>query len=135
MKGPAKSPCGSCPYRQDAPSGLWAAEEYDKLPRYDGETFEQPTRMFACHQNDGTLCAGWVGAHDMSENLAVRLAVGDGRLSPADYERVLDYSTTTPLFASGAEAAEHGRRDLANPNERSRRVARKLSKIEGMTTT
>lgn len=25
-------PCDTCPYRQDAPSGLWSASEYAKLP-------------------------------------------------------------------------------------------------------
>lgn len=46
---PARNPCGSCPYRRDAPQGLWQPEEYVKLPAYDTETPDQPARLFACH--------------------------------------------------------------------------------------
>jgi hypothetical protein len=35
---PTKYPCPSCPYRKDVPSGVWAPEEYDKLPAYDNDT-------------------------------------------------------------------------------------------------
>jgi hypothetical protein len=35
---PRKTPCSTCPYRRDAPSGLWAASEYDLLPGLDGTT-------------------------------------------------------------------------------------------------
>jgi hypothetical protein len=55
------------------PSGIWAAEEYDKLPLYDGETFEQAPHLFMCHQRDGSLCGGWLACHDPHELLALRL--------------------------------------------------------------
>jgi hypothetical protein len=54
--GPARNPCGSCPYRKDVPSGVWETLEYEKLPPYDGETFEQPFEAFFCHQQNGRLC-------------------------------------------------------------------------------
>ena len=46
----AKVPCGSCPYRRDVPSGIWEQHEYDKLPEYDGQTWEQNPALFLCHQ-------------------------------------------------------------------------------------
>ena len=54
---PAKRPCGSCPYRRDAPSGIWSREEYEKLPEYDKPTAYQPPQVFMCHRNAGCLCA------------------------------------------------------------------------------
>jgi hypothetical protein len=116
---PRKRPCTSCPYRRDVPSGLWEAHEYDKLGSYDGDTAAQAMagafRPFFCHTKDGHLCAGWVGCHNMHENLAIRMH-GD-----VDYDAVLNYRSPIPLFASGAEAAAHGKRDIANPGPAARR--------------
>lgn len=107
---PRPSPCSSCPYRRDVPSGIWDASEYARLPLYDGETWGQPTGVFLCHQADGFICAGWCGCHDMQENLALRIAP---HLDPdIDVQACLDYTSPVPLFASGAEAAEHGMRDI-----------------------
>jgi hypothetical protein len=123
IRPPADRPCGSCPYRRDVPSGVWAEEEYEKLPAYDGETFEQPIGVFHCHRQDGRACAGWVAVHDMYESLALRLASAEGRV---DVDGFLDYETDVPLFGSGAEAAEHGLRDLEEPDADARRVMKKL---------
>lgn len=125
---PAPNPCGSCPYRRDVPSGVWAADEYDKLPGYDRPTGEQPTGVFLCHRQDGRLCAGWCGTHDMNEALSIRLAAFAGQLDPADVDQVLDYQTPVPLFASGAEAAAHGLADLEQPGQRAVRVIKKLDR-------
>ena len=99
-----KAPCISCPYRQDVPSGVWHNSEYSKLIGYDGETWEQPTLLFHCHTQPEMLCAGWVGCHDMDNNLAVRLHARE--VDPAVY----DYESPVPLFGSGSDAADHGRR-------------------------
>ena len=108
-----KRPCPSCPYRRDVPSGIWEASEYDKLPGYDGDimaqALAQATGIFLCHQRTGDLCAGWAGCHDMNDNLAVRLSPED--IDPA----VFEYVSPVPLFTSGAEAAEHGKRDISRP--------------------
>jgi hypothetical protein len=126
----AKNPCGSCPYRQDVPSGLWHSSEYAKLPRYDLPTGEQPAGLFSCHQQEeqGRLCSGWAGCHDMGQTLAVRVAVISGRLSGAQMDELLDYRTDVPLFESGAEAAVHGLRDLAEPSPRAQRAMDKLTR-------
>lgn len=128
IQRPAPHPCGSCPYRRDVPSGVWAEEEYVKLPRYDGETFEQPPGVFMCHQQDGRLCAGWAGCHDMHDNLGLRFASMTGRISFDDLEATLDYTTTTPLFATGAEAAAHGRAEIETPSDAAQRTVEKLER-------
>jgi hypothetical protein len=129
---PAKNPCGSCPYRRDVPSGLWHEDEYAKLPRYDNDTAAQPPQVFLCHQQDGRMCAGWVGCHDMSHSLGLRFAAMTGDVTPETVDAVLDYECPVPLFESGAAAAAHGRADVANPGEAARRqidrLERKLSR-------
>lgn len=121
---PSKAPCGTCPYRLDVPSAIWAAEEYEKLPRYDGETIEQllagGTGLFFCHQNDGHLCAGWVGCHDMQHMIALRLH----EVAPETY----DYVSPIPLFESGAAAAAHGMARIDNPDRQAIAAIQKLER-------
>lgn len=121
---PSKAPCGTCPYRRDVPAGIWDASEYEKLPRYDGETVEQllagGTALFFCHQNDGHLCAGWVGCHDMGEAIALRL-------HPV-HPDTFDYVSPVPLFASGAEAAAHGLSGIDRPDASARAAIAKLER-------
>lgn len=121
---PSKAPCGTCPYRLDVPSAIWAAEEYEKLPRYDGDTIEQllagGTGLFFCHQNDGHLCAGWVGCHDMVHMIALRLH----EVAPETY----DYVSPIPLFESGAAAAAHGMMGIDRPDRRARAAIAKLER-------
>lgn len=127
IRTPARNPCGSCPYRRDVPSGVWDPEEYEKLPPYDAPTIEQPTSVFMCHQQDGRLCAGWVGCHDMNESFSIRLAAE--RLE--DIGAVYDYTTTTPLFASGADAARHGLAEVEYPGKAAKHVIDKLNRRQG----
>jgi hypothetical protein len=120
----AAAPCKSCPYRRDVPSGVWAREEYDKLPRYDGEIFEQAMQgasaLFHCHQRDGRLCAGWVATHGADNLLAMRLNAS--RVEPSVWE----YRSPCPVFASGREAADHGKRSIRHPGADARRVIARL---------
>lgn len=133
--GPAKRPCGSCPYRRDVPSGVWNESEYAKLPRYDGTTSEQMAAgaltAFACHQQNGRLCAGWVGCHDMNESLGLRMAVRIGTVSPEGWEDAMDYVSPVPLFASGAEAAAHGMAEVEEPGVHARRTIDRLERKRG----
>jgi hypothetical protein len=97
---------------------VWAAEEYDALALFDGETGEQAMKgafaVFMCHQGrDDELCAGWVGCHDMPENLALRVVASS---IPVDWDAVFGYQSPVPLFGSGAEAAQHGKRDIGDPS-------------------
>ena len=120
----AKAPCKSCPYRTDAPSGVWDSSEYEKLPHYDGTMVQQieqgGTGVFLCHQQDGQLCAGWVGAHGPHNLVALRLNARHVHRS------VWDYHSPVPLFASGHEAAEHGMRDIEQPSVQAERVINRL---------
>lgn len=135
-KVPRKRPCASCPYRKDVASGVWAQSEYDKLPGYDGDITEQieanAMAPFGCHQQDGHLCAGWVGYHDPYDMLALRLAVGGGHVDPA----VFEYTTDVPLWSSGQEAADHGMLEIDAPGVKAERTIEKLNRLNlpGMTS-
>jgi hypothetical protein len=106
---------------------LWTADEYAKLRRYDGTTAQQVEAgafaAFYCHRQTGELCGGWVGCHDMSESLAVRMTRN------VDVDAVRDYVCSVPLFSSGAEAAAHGMRDIECPGQAARRKAEKLRRL------
>lgn len=119
---PRKTPCASCPYRKNVPSGIWHEDEYAKLERYDAETFDQPVTTFMCHQGCGSVCSGWLGHADPTELLAVRIGIIGGSLD----ESCAEYSTDVPLFASGAEAAAHGRSEISAPSERAATVIAKI---------
>jgi len=122
-------PCPSCPYRRACPSGIWDAEEYTRLINYDGEIGDQAMAgafgLFACHSTPEQLCAGWLGHRDPSELLAVRLGLVSHRLDP----EIVDYRTDVELWRSGAEAAAHGLRDLAEPGAAAREAVRKIMRI------
>lgn len=128
IRPPAAYPCGSCPYRVDVPSGVWAAEEYNKLPAYDRPTGEQPPEVFLCHQQDGRVCAGWAGCHDGSQLLALRLALLFDRMTPNDVYTTVDYVSPVPLHPTGQAAADHGRADVPEPGEPARKLIEKLSR-------
>jgi hypothetical protein len=120
----APKPCASCPYRKDAPSGLWHRDEYDKLPAYDGEMGEQAIAgaigVFKCHQKDGRLCAGWVAGHGPHNLLAMRFHARE--IDPA----VWNYKTDVAVFKSGSAAWRHGMKDMHRPKAKAKRLMRKL---------
>ena len=137
VRGPAPQPCASCPYHRDVPSGIWAAEEYAKLPAYDADTPFQPPHLFLCHQTSADhprarVCAGWVGCHG-SDLLALRLAAARGIVDGADPD-VNRTTTSVPLFTSGAAAADHGLRDIDTPGIRACEVMNKIAERRSDTT-
>jgi hypothetical protein len=127
-----KRPCGSCPYRKDVPSGVWSAEEYEKLPAYDDPTNYQSFSAFFCHQQDGSLCSGWVGCHDMDESIGLRLAVAHNLLTKEQYEEALDYVCPVPLWESGQVARDHGMAELIEPGDKAKQVVAKLGRKLGL---
>lgn len=131
VEPPAPRPCESCPYRQDVPSGVWAREEYDKLPAYDHDTAFQPVGAFECHYQVNRLCAGWVACHDMEASLSMRFLVLNGGISVDGYESCLDYETDVPVFSSGAEARAHGVKDIQRPGLSARKVQEKIVRKVG----
>ena len=112
-------PCSACPYRRDVASGVWAAHEYDKLVDYDRPTGEQPFESFACHATPEHLCHGWAVVHTSRghEFDLLALRMHGVRVVPLP---------AVPLWSSGAEAAEHGKRDLAAPSVEAERTMGKL---------
>jgi hypothetical protein len=110
------------------PSGVWAAEEYEKLPLYDADTPDQPMAAFYCHQQDGRLCAGWVGCHDMINNLGLRVGASMGQLSVEEYQAAVEYTTPVPLWSSGTEACAHGLARIADPEPKAHKVIDKLTR-------
>lgn len=115
-----KESCTACPYRRDVPSGVWAAQEYDKLAEYDAETGEQPAGAFHCHATPDVLCHGWVVVHGRQDHAHEPLAFRMWGIDPSTVEE------GTPLFSSGAEAAEHGKRDIENPSQEAVAVVERL---------
>jgi hypothetical protein len=107
---------------------VWSADEYRKLPAFDGETYEQPPAVFGCHQQDGRLCAGWVAVHDMTQSMGLRIAVLNGMIHEEDVDAIVDYETSVPLFASGAEACAHGLAQIEQPGHAARKTIDKLVK-------
>lgn len=124
LPGPAKTPCPTCPYRRDVPSGIWDASEYPKLCKYDGDTMEQfnngATTLFMCHQQNGHLCSGWVACHDTDHLLALRLH----RVHPSTF----NYASPVPVFSSGAEAALHGMAEICRPGDAALMAIAKLER-------
>lgn len=117
-------PCGSCPYRRDTPAGVWAAEEYAKLPAWDDQMAFAGT--FLCHSaniggSSNTVCRGWLEVHE--RNMSVRLACF--RIEWNEKNR---RATKVPLYRSGIEAARAGMRGVKRPSRRAVSVMRKLTR-------
>ncbi|WP_020499083.1 DUF6283 family protein [Sciscionella marina] len=89
--------------------------------------------MFLCHLTDQNTtrrsCAGWAGCHDGDELLALRVAVIEDRISGETARQVAEYRSPVPLFASGAEAAVHGLRDIEQPGADTLRSIAKIKRV------
>lgn len=127
VQPPAKNPCGTCPYRTDVPSGVWDPSEYAKLPPYDADTMGQPYGLFLCHQVNGHVCGGWAACHDMTHSLALRLAEGNGTITPETADAILDYRSPVPIFPTGQAAADHGAADCEDPSPDAERAIDKIT--------
>jgi hypothetical protein len=130
---PAPRPCESCPYRRDVPSGVWAAEEYEKLERYDNDTIEQPIAVWTCHQTDRDspqrrVCAGWAECHDGDNLLALRMARGAGVITGETAQAIVDYVSPVPLFDCAVDAAEHALAEIEHPRQRARAMSAKVTR-------
>lgn len=130
---PAPRPCASCPYRQDVPSGVWDESDYDKLLPYDEPTYAQPGRIFLCHQHNrddprARVCSGWAGCHDMTQSLALRIALAAREITSETAEAIVDYVSPVDLFATGAEAAAHGMREIRDPGPEAVRLIEKIER-------
>jgi uncharacterized protein DUF6283 len=129
----AKNPCSTCPYRKDTPSGVWLADEYEKLRAYDEPEFDpahpEAQRLpemaaFLCHHSltrpGDTLCRGWLSVH--ADSVAVRLTVATGKVT---WEQV-DAPVEVELYATGNEAADAGEVEIDRPGLAAMHAARRL---------
>lgn len=122
-------PCAACPYRKDAPSGLWDESEYEKLPAYDNMTAMQPMAMFLCHDADRetVLCRGWAEVHGDQppghELLSLRLAAGMGLLNPEEFPVKC---SGVPLHKSGLAACKAGLKAIRRPGKIAKKMMSKL---------
>jgi len=105
--------CGSCPYLRSTPSGIWHPEEYEKLCKYDDETFLQPLGVFCCHNEPNAFCHGWLEVHGKAHDLlSLRMAASS---LPEDFfipeKTVLTYNSGSEAMDSGMEGIKHPSRD------------------------
>lgn len=72
-----RAPCGDCPYRLDAPRGLWHRDEFTQLVAKDRDPIGS---IYGCHKQNGRGCVGWL-LNQRARNLpsiALRLALVRG---------------------------------------------------------
>jgi len=103
------SPCAECPWRRDAPIGAFPVEAYQHSAR---TCYDMAGHMFACHMAGATkpqTCAGFLLSRGAAHNLAVRMAMIEGRL---DLDAV---ASDVPLYASYQEMAEANGVDPNDP--------------------
>ncbi|MBS2531563.1 hypothetical protein KGQ20_02130 [Catenulispora sp. NF23] len=134
VRGPAPSPCTTCPYRRDVASGVWDEVEYEKLRGYDAPTWGQPQKVWICHSSatpttEQRLCAGWCGCHDGEHLLALRVAAAHETLAPEVIEAAIEYVSPVPLFDSGNEAADHGMADFHWPGRAAIEATAKIRRL------
>jgi len=117
------SPCNTCPYRRDTPPGIWAAEEYRKLPEYDEGG--SALGAFHCHHEAETgiptVCRGWLSCHRF-ESVAVRVAV----LMHLVTEEQVEAPCSVALYGSGLEACRAGLAGVGRPGARARKAIDRL---------
>lgn len=118
---PRSTACASCPYRKDAPPGIWHESEYEKLPEYDKETGEQPLRLFLCHTDKDCLCRGWIEVNP--DTLALRIGVATGQVSPED---AMPEPCGIAFHKSGAAACKAGKKGIKKPGKRAMTMIRKI---------
>ncbi len=121
MNAATKTPCPSCPYRRDCPSGVWAFKEYESLRLYDAN---ESIAKFMCHSDPAKLCRGWLSVH--AESLAVRVLT---RVRGSVSEEEVYANPPVPLFASGNQAADHGQRQIQRPGKKARRMIEKITAV------
>jgi hypothetical protein len=65
----------------------------------------------------------------MDESTAVRIAVASGEITVETARDICHYESPVPLFASGAEAAVHGMREIHNPSPEALAAMDKIERV------
>ena len=123
-----KKPCPACPYVKATPSGIWHADEYEKLRGYDDDpakAVSQSLAIFGCHHTTGKtdiICQGWLDCHGAEDLLAVRLGFITGSMPHS-----LDYEPSgVEVWGSGNEAADNGEREIEDPTDEAAQIIQSL---------
>jgi hypothetical protein len=132
----APAPCTTCPYRRDVPAGIWAREEYLKLPGYDRQPFGgvESLATFHCHQEPEigkpTVCRGWLSVH--ADSVAVRIARFQGLITKEDMATIPIHAEPN-LYSTGADACRAGLKGVRRPGKKARSAIEKLKKRKAAT--
>lgn len=126
----AATPCTTCPYRRDTPTGIWSRDEYEKLPAYDQRDFGgAPMATFHCHQEPQigkpTVCRGWLSVHP--DCIAVRMAYFSGLITK-EMMAEIPVKPDPALYSSGAQACRAGLKGVKRPGKKAKAAIEKLSK-------
>lgn len=126
----APTPCTTCPYRRDVPSGIWDRSEYEKLPAYDHRDFgESPMAVFHCHQEPmigkPTVCHGWLSVHP--DCIAVRMARFSGLITKEHMAQIPIKPDPKP-YDSGQQAYRAGIKGIRRPGKKAEAAVRGLLK-------
>lgn len=75
-----KSPCNDCPYRMDAPTQLWAREEFQDLLDKDKSYFGA---AYGCHKKDNHVCVGFLMNQDKRNfpSIALRISLSTNKVN------------------------------------------------------
>ena len=82
-----KIQCDECPWRTDVPTGKFPPARYKALAKSCKQQWP-PTPMFACHKTPAgkeQACVGYLLRNGLN-NFAVRIAIIEGRLNPAELQ-------------------------------------------------
>lgn len=127
------TPCASCPYRTDVPSGVWHYDEYEKLRAYDEDPNDPDKaiaaigQVFLCHQpieDAQAVCRGWAEVH--YDTPAVRMTMLTGTIDP---ETLREPPPGIEFFPSGAAAADHGQAEIDAPGVKAHDA---ITKVEAL---
>ncbi|MFE7439306.1 DUF6283 family protein [Streptomyces chartreusis] len=132
---------------------LATARGIESAPRYDpanadsdpaATALTHPTSRwrcsrFQCHQHDADsgmarVCGGWAACHGPGL-LAPRAALVQVRIDPTTFQAITEYTLPVPLFATGTQAAEHGRRDIDLPGEEAAGAMDKITRNRNSITS
>lgn len=97
----ASKPCSECPFRKDAPKGMFTKARFEALRQTignDDEMCDPYAPVFACHKSaeeKSIGCAGWLAKFGQF-HLRIRLMLGMGDLdfnvweTPEDWPELYD---------------------------------------------
>lgn len=104
-----REPCKSCPYRTDAPIGLWSEEEFVDLLANDRT---QMGTLYGCHEyrkrkHEAQVCVGWL-INQRERNvpsMMLRITLMSNKQALACYNEA---NSPVPLHSLEEMCAENG---------------------------